>query len=187
MGYFGSYFGSSGSGSAPAFPNIANATTADAIRDRAVEVVRALVPDYVPGSRFVPYRNEGDGDFVTWCEVNANGAFRRFQIRYDGVNVQPAVSNSDHEEREVVITTAIAYPHDARAGAKQALDRDTAIDRDRDQLDWAIGMYSRPQFLLPNPDAVCVESEAQRASGESCDFLVITSRFRFRRALRRSL
>ena len=166
----------------PTYPPIANATTSDAIRDRALDVVEALKATYLPGSKFRRYLNEGAGDFVDWCEDNPASAFRRFQIRFDGVQATPAVSDTEHEERTVRLTTIVAYPHDARAGGRQALDRDTAIDRDADLLEGAIGLYSRLNFAPPHPDACWWEGDTTRVAGAACDFLVIVGLFAFRRA-----
>ncbi len=166
----------------PAFPALTNATTADAIRDRAIAVIETQTPTYIPDTKFRAYRNEGDGEFIDWCEDNPASAFRRFQVRFGGTRT-PAVSNSDHEERIVVLTTIIAYPHNARTGAKHALDRDTAIDRDYDVLEKAIGLYSRANFVAPYPDACWVEGDCVRVAGNAVDFLIITGSFSFRRVL----
>ncbi len=171
-------------GAQPPLPvGIPNATTADAIRDRALDVIEAIVPTYALGTktRFRRYPNEGKGDFVDWCEDNPESAFRRFQVRFDGTRQTPAVSNTDQEERVVRLTTIIAYPHNARTGALQALDRDTAIDRDMDVLDGAIGLYSRPNFSPPFPDACWFEGDVTRVPGNAVDFLVIVGLFSFRR------
>lgn len=183
MSWLGPWFGVAPTVAPPALPNITNATTEDAVRDRAIEVIRTLVPSYVPAVRFVPHRNEHDGEFPDWCEQNPQSALRRYQVRFDGVIETPAVSNNDHEERVVLLTTMVAYPHNAKTGAKQALDRDTAISRDRDQLDRAIGVYSRPNFIAPNPDASWTSGDTQRVRVGAVDLLIITGLFRFRRAL----
>lgn len=165
----------------PTYPVLANATTSDAIRDRALDVIEALVPTYVPGSRFRRYLNEGDGDFVDWCEDNPASCFRRVQIRFDGTIATPEVSNTEHEERAVRLTTIIAYPHNARTGGRQALDRDTAIDRDADLLEGAIGLYSRPNFVPPFPDACWFAGDTTRVAGAAVDYLVVVGDFSFRR------
>lgn len=164
---------------------IGNATTEDAIRDRAVEIIKGIVPTYIPGDRFVEHRNERDGDFLKWCEQNPASANRRFQVRFDGIQGTPEVADYVHEERPVLLTTIIAYAHTARTGRKEALDRDTAISRDRDLLDRAVGLYSRPNFSAPHPDAFWSSGDAARVPGPGgvIDFLIITGTFRFRRAL----
>lgn len=165
------------------FPPLTNATTADAIRDRAIVLVEAIAPTIAPATNFRAFRNEGSADFLAWCEANPESAFRRFQVRTSGRNLPPEVSNTDHEERIVALETIVAYPHNARAGARQALDRDTAMDRDYDALELAIGLYSRANFSAPHPDACWFDGEANRLVGDRVDFLVVSNSYSFRRSL----
>lgn len=162
---------------------IGNATTDDAIRDRLIDVIKAIVPTYIPGDRFVEHRHERDGEFGEWCQKNPASVNRRFQVRFDGALGKPEVADYVHEERPVRMTTVIAYGNTARTGRKEALDRDTVISRDRDQLDRAVGIYSRPNFTTPHPDAFWTDGDTVRVPGTIVDFLIITGTFRFRRAL----
>jgi hypothetical protein len=159
-----------------------NATTVDAIRDRIVKVIEGLAPTKLT-TRFREYLSEGDADFVTWCAENPAGALRRFQVLFDGTYALPAISCSDYEERSPVFNIIIAYPQDARAGKKQAPDRHTLIDRDLDQLEQSIGLYGRPNFAAPHPEASFLDWSSRRESGDACDFLIVTLTLRFNRAL----
>lgn len=160
-----------------------NMTTSDLIRDRAIDVIESLVPTYFPGTKFRRYRNEGDGDFLKWAENNPADALRRFQVRDDGVHGLVAVSNTDYEQRTVKLSVMIAYPHDARAGAKQALDRDTAMDRDHDSLEKAIGLYGRANFSSPYPDGCLTAWQCTRYKGTACDVLTIEASYLYVRSL----
>jgi hypothetical protein len=162
---------------------IANATTVDAVRDRIAEVIAGLTPTILDGNRFREYLYEGGADFQTWATKNTAGAFRRYQVSFDGAYALPTVSNSDYEERTPVFTIIIAYPHDARAGNKQASDRRKLIDRDHDLLVESIGLYGRANFTAPHPDAAFLDWSSTRDSVGTCDFLIVTLTLRFNRAL----
>lgn len=187
MKYWGPHFpdaasGGGGGGGTIVFPALTNATTIDAIRDRALDVIEALVPTMLAGDKFRRYRDEGDGNFEVWAEANPAAAFRRFQVDFDGAQFTPEVSNTDFEERPGHMTTIVAYPHDARAGTKQARDRKKLIDRDADLLEKGIGLYSRQNFSAPYPDAVWIAGDTRRFLGQACDFLIVTGVFNFRRS-----
>ena len=169
-----------GGSSSPSYPVLAIATTEESIRDRAIAVIAALLPRHLPRSAFVKYRNEGKGDFVEWASSNPAPAFRRYQVRSTG-GVPPEVSNTDYEERQVVLTVTIAYPANARTGPDQALDRDDIIDEDFKQLDFAIGIYGRGNFSPPNPDAMPRGATKTVVRGGAVDFLVIEEAFTYQR------
>ena len=128
-------------------------TTGSAIRDRLITVITGLTPDTVVGDRFRAYRNEGGGDFRSWAEAHASGARRRFQVRSVGDRSNPAVSNTDYEERTVTYRVLVAYPQTNRDGADAALDRDDALEADILDIDHAIGMCGRANLAAPWPDA----------------------------------
>ncbi len=158
-------------------------TTADDIVERVLDIIEALTPDTIPGSRFRRYRGEGDGDFVTWCEASPESAFRRVQARHNGSVRVPDVSNGDFEERETTITVLIAYPNDGRAGKNQTRSRDQLIGLDLDQLERAIGLYSRANFTPPNPDAFFRDWSSARIAQDACTFLSVEVTYAFYRAL----
>jgi hypothetical protein len=156
-------------------------TTAANIRDRAIAVIGALVPNSLLGQRFIKHRNERDGDFVKWCEANPAAALRRYQVRQSG-DEGPLTSNTDVEERRLKLTITVAYPQTARFGPDQALDRDDVITQDYKQLDFAIGIYGRSNFTAPYPDAMPVGFSPQTmVPGAAVDFLVIEEVFVYQR------
>lgn len=163
---------------------IGNATTADAITDRVLDIIEALVPEASPGAgRFRRYRGEGDGELIPWAEANPESAFRRVQARHSGVVGVPQVSNGDFAERDTTITVIISYPNDARAGNKQTLSRDALLGSDLDQLEKAIGLYSRANFQAPNPDACFRDWSSSRVAQTACTFLIVEVTYAFNRAL----
>jgi hypothetical protein len=155
-------------------------TTAQNIRDRAIAVIGALVPNHPLNARFIKYRNEGDGDFVAWCESVPGACFRRFQVRQTG-DEGPPVSNTDTEERKLTLTVTVAYPQNARTGPDQALDRDDIIDEDFKQLDFAVGIYGRVNFSAPYPDAMPLGMIKTIVHGQAVDFLVLEEVFVYQR------
>lgn len=170
-----------GTGVAP-MPVIANATTADLIRDRIVEILEGLTPSRLQ-TRFREFRNEGDAAFLDHCEDNPSGALRRFQVRHDGQLGIPEVSNTDFEERRGHFVLQIAYPNDGRAGSKQAISRDELISLDLDQLEQAIGLYSRANFTPPHPDAIWRDWSSSRSTLDACTYLTVEVTYAFNRAL----
>lgn len=172
------------------FPSLAHATTAAEIRSRIIDVIRGLARAELASTPFVPYRNEGRGDFRQWCEENPAKALRRFQVRDTGDDQPPAVSNTDHEEREITFVALVAYPQTGRAGQQGALDRDDLMSGDQHRIEFAIGMCGRANFAPPHPDA-CWRAESSsgarsrtaRLIGENVDYLEITQTMTFRRRM----
>lgn len=163
---------------------LANATLAASIRDRIIAVITALSPSSLAtgaGNAFHEYRNEGDGDFIAWAEKNPAAAFRRFQVRDDGTDEPPAVTNMDIEERSVTFEIVISYPQSARTGHKQALSRDDVIAADFRQIDFAVGICGRINFSPPEPDAVPRGITKRIDRRDACDYLVLTETFTYRR------
>jgi hypothetical protein len=183
MGFFGSFYGSGGSGgssSSPTFPVIANAATAESIRDRIYALIEALTPTHLSGDKFRRYRNELGADFEGWADKNAAGALRRFQVRQIGGTPQPDVSNTDFDGTELTLRISIAYPQNHRAGPTNAMDRDDAIDRDLLAIDNAIGQIARGNFSGAY-DCTPLGISDERDRVGSVDFIVITARFYYRR------
>jgi hypothetical protein len=166
---------------APSFPALAHATTAGAIRDRIIEVIRALTPSVHTGNRFEVFRDEDEANFVEWAEAFPQGAFRRFQVRDLSTDGPPPVSNTDIEERLVTFTIAVAYPQTSRMGGDAARDRDDARTADRHLIERAIGMAGRANFSSPHPDA-CWRADgsgSELVTRNGVDFLVITQTMSF--------
>lgn len=173
----------SGGGGGPSFPAIVNATTAKAIRDRAIAVLHAIAPTLMTGTdhHFRAYHNEAGADFRTYALKNSQSMFRRFQVRTDGDDDPVAVSNMDVEEAELHMTILIAYPQTARTGPTEGLGRDDVIDADRKLLNLALGIYARVNFSPPNPDAVPFGLVIRTIRDNGVDFLELKQRFTYRR------
>lgn len=156
-------------------------TTADAIRDRAITVIGELVADSLAETRFLPSRNENEGNFDRWANGNPAAALRRFQVRTRGTDRVPEVSNHDLEEHVVELIVRVAYPKTHRFGDDNALDRDDVIDQDRHAIENAIGLRGAHNFTTPWPDATWLDIpyEPARETGTACDILVIRQRMAF--------
>lgn len=147
-------------------------TTTDAIRDRMITVIGQTVPTVLTDARFRHYRNEADGNLIAYAQANPEGNLRAYQVRFDGMLGVPDCSNSDFEARKALFTVIIAYPQTAVYGKGQALDRDTAIERDQALLEKNIGLYGRANFTAPAyPDACFLDSSSRVMEGDGCDFL----------------
>lgn len=160
------------------------ASTAAAIRDRAHSLIEALTPTSDSRVPFLRYRNEGDGDFDDWVEKNPAACLRRFQVRDDGSETPPDVSNVDVDMRHITLIVRVAYPHTGRYGADQALDRDDVIDQDWGKINGKLGIYGGANF--PNEAAyACTTLGAEREvdRGAVVDVLRITARFSFWRTV----
>lgn len=183
MPWFGSWYGPSGTGGGSVvFPPLSNVTTADLIRDRIIDVIESLTPDLLAGDKFRRYRNEGNGDFEAWATANPDGAWRRFQVRDVGRDQPPEVSNTDVEERLITFSIVVAYPQTSRAGRKNALDRDTAMSHDQHDIEHAIGLTGRGNFMPPDyPDASWRSGSTTRSVRQAVDFLEIEQTMAFYR------
>src|ERR1051325_7779674 len=169
------------------YPEATTVTRAGSIRDRVIQLIAAITPtaatSSAPSNGFFAYRNEGDGSFVKFAEKNPTNAYRRFQVRDDGIDEPPAVSNMDLEERKLTFDILVAYPLNQRTGKQAALDRDDTMDEDFHAIDYAVGMYGRANFTAPYPDATPMGCSRRVEHGNACDFLVITAHFLFKRSL----
>ncbi len=157
-------------------------TTEQAIRDRMITVIAALTPTSMPLDRFVAFRNDGNASFSDWAENAPDAAFRRFQVRTLGDTAPPTVSNTDIESVEVNFLISVAYPQNHRAGQGNALGRDDIMEQDRLQIERAIGMQGRANFSGAFPDACWLANLVVRATGATCDYLVINQTMQFIRS-----
>ncbi len=157
-------------------------TTAAAIRDRMLDVIEAIVPGILASDRFLRLLEDDDAELRTWSEAFPQAAFRRVEVRDDGEDDGPAVTNLDIEERLVRFVVTIAYPHTWRTGDGGMLDLDAAMEADELQVDAAIGMAGRENFAPPHPDA-CWRLDGseppERQAGAGCSFLVFTLQMSF--------
>jgi hypothetical protein len=184
MGFFGGFFGGGGSGSTSVVytpANIANAATAETIRDQVIVLLEALPPTSLTRDAFRRYRNEEGADFTAWAEKNAAAAFRRFQVRQVGQDGAPDVSNTQFEAVELELEIRIAYPQTARYGAQNAMDRDKVRNQDWERINFAVGIYGRGNFSGTN-DCTPLGAVETREAGGKIDFLVVTARFRYQRS-----
>lgn len=156
-------------------------TTDTAIRDRMIAVIGQLTASSLAGDAFVAYRNEGGADFKTWASSNPDAAWRRFQVRFAGDADSPETTNGDIEEQHVDFVVLVAYPWSSRAGVLNALDRDTVMRQDRDQILKAIGIDGAANFAGANPDACYRGGHATFDNVGEVDFIVITQTMSFYR------
>ena len=96
-------------------------------RDRIIAVIESLTPAILSKNRFLRFRNEEGGDFAKWCLAHPEASLRRFQVRDDGTDPTPLVTNCSVDEKMITFFISVAYPQTDRAGGKGALDRDTAM------------------------------------------------------------
>ena len=165
----------------PTFPVLANATTADLIRDRIIAVIEALAPTSL-GTRFKHFLDEDDADFIAWAMRNPTGALRRFQVDWTGDDAPPETSNTDYEERMVPFVITVAYPQSERFGKLNARDRRKVMSQDQHMIEHAIGLTGRLNFSPPTyPDAVWRSGRTSRVKGNPVDFLVIEQSMAFLR------
>lgn len=155
-------------------------STAAAIRDRITALITAASPTFDSRTAFRASQNVGAAAFVTECEGNPAGCFRRFQVRDDGTEEPPEVSNTDVDMRHVVYEIRVAYPHTQRYGKDGALDRDDAIDLDWGKLEPLVGIYARSQYTGAY-DCTPLGATREIEIGQSVDFLVIRARYSYYR------
>jgi len=159
-------------------------STAAAIRDRFHVLIEALAPTSDTKVRFRRYRNEGDGNFQAFAEANPAGAHRRFQVRDDGAEDPPEVSNTDTDMRHVTYVIQVAYPATGRYGVDQALDRDDVIDQDWGAINSAIGIYGRANFTVAGGhDCTPLGAAREVIRGSTVDILEVRARASYYRTV----
>lgn len=153
------------------------------IRDRIASLLTGLAPSTLPLDRFVEFTNQQGADFLEWCETSPQASFRKFQVRHSGDFQTPDVSDNITEGVEATISTIICYPHDHRAGASQAISRDTLIASDFSAYNFKCGLYGRSNFSGLSDCVVLSPVRASRQIASVCDFLVIEQTVFFYRTL----
>lgn len=156
--------------------------TQEAIRDRVYALIEAISPSLLTPDKFRRVRNEAGADFAGWAEANPAAALRRFQVREVGEDLPPDVSNADLEAVEIQLSVSLAYPQSHRYGAANAMDRDDVMNADWKQINAAIGLYGRANFSSSH-DCTPLGASKARETGAKVDFLVVTARFRYQRAI----
>lgn len=158
------------------------ASTQAAIVDRIEALIEALDRTSLIGNRLRASRNEDGADFQEWAEQSDTAALRRFQAIDIGDEDPPEVSNTTTDLRHFTVTILVAYPHTARYGSSQALDRRRVMNEDWGRINGTagIGIYGRANF---SGDYDCTPLGADREviRGASCDFLEIRARFSYYR------
>jgi hypothetical protein len=170
-----------GVASEPEYPQLAHATTEEAIRHRIIAIIAALDPALLGEDRFRVYRNDGKGDFTAAMEAAPAGALRRFQVDDVTTGAPPEVSNVSFMELLVTFQVTVAYPHTGRYGAEQAFDRADVMKSDKHQIEFAIGLHGRGNFTSPNPDTCWRDGSDTVVEGSACDYLVLTLTYAFYR------
>ena len=156
-------------------------STAAAIRDRAITVIKAIVPSSDSTLHFIPFENEFAADFRYAMNGAPDGGHRRFQVRTTGLGRGPTVTNSDVEERILELEVVVAYPQDHRWGADNALDRDDVMEQDRNLIETEIGVRGAANFTASTADACWLDAdfEIPFERDSACDFLVIRQRMSY--------
>jgi hypothetical protein len=186
MGWFSStWFGPASSGGAVTYipANIANAATAETIRDRIYALIEAIAPTALSGDKFRKYRNEGTADFDADMEKSPAGAFRRFQVRQVGDDEPPPVSNTQYELAVAEFEIRIAYPQTHRYGRDNGMDRDDVMNADWLRINGpgGIGIYGRGNFSGTN-DCTPLGATKTREAGGKVDYLVVRARYEYQRS-----
>lgn len=148
-------------------------TTAAAIRSRLAELVVAASRPDVP---FREHRHDQDGDFIAWAEAHPDAALRRFSVRLEVKDADPALLTLVEEWREALLVVLVAYPKSNRFGVLNALSLDDAMRADQMLLEATIGVRGGSNLAgiatpLPRSD-----SAIAWAGGEVCDFLIVSQR-----------
>jgi hypothetical protein len=156
-------------------------TTIYALQNRIVSLIEALTPALHVTPKFRHALDEDGADFRTWATAQKAAALRRFQVRADGADQSPAVSDTMVENRMVIFETVIAYPQTLRAGKLGARDRDRMMVLDQHAIENAIGLRGYGNFTSSNPNASFVAdgSSTTREEGDGVDFLVIVQAMRY--------
>lgn len=156
--------------------------TIAAIRDRCHALIEALTPTSNSRAKFRRYRNDGDGSFDAWVETNPASCLRRFQIRDDGGEDPPEVSDTLTDLRHATLMVRVAYPHSQRYGADGALDRDDVMDQDWGLINGKLGIYGRSNFTSTY-DCTPLGATRDVERGAVADILIVTVRVSFYRAV----
>lgn len=159
-----------------------NVTTAEAIRDYVISLIRALTPTTQPSARFIPHNHERDGKFEAWCEAKGSAPFRRFSVRSVHTDRRPRTSNLYVEEHFLTLEMLFAYPMTSRTGKDGALDRDDTADLDRKLITQAVCVNGYANFVgAVNPNATPLAEGDPVSFRElaGVELLVITQTYRY--------
>lgn len=158
--------------------------TQSTIRDRILDLIEALDPISETRSKFRRHRNEGDGEFQTWCDSYQTACLRRFQVE-DFSLAGPSYSNTDVDMRECEMVISVAYPQTQRFGEGAALSRRTVIEQDFGEIEKLMGIYGRAWFFSEHDCTPLGLGEPQFdiQKNDGYDLLVIRARFSYYRSV----
>ena len=114
-------------------------TTLDAIRDEQIAVLQALTPKALASVKFRTALDELD--FRTWAQAESLAAFRRFTIEDNYTYDAPEIHGGDVVFRRPLVDVIVAYPRDYRYGGTNRRGMRDVMDQDREQIDYAIGVW----------------------------------------------
>mgnify|MGYP001566961644 CR=1 FL=1 len=120
--------------------------TLESLRDRIIVLITALTPTSLTGDKFRGSLDESEADFRKAAEAAPAGCLRRFQVRNDGSDDLPAVSNADTAQLRAKLRILVAYPQTHRYGGSAGRDRDDVIDQDWRKINFSVGVYGRANF-----------------------------------------
>jgi hypothetical protein len=130
-------------------------TTPEAIRDRLVELITAIVPTSHVRQRFEVHREELP--IRDWAEVNPASCLRRFSVRWLGPVRSPHVSGGDVELVDRDLEVVVTYPTSARHGLKQLADLERVIAEDAAKINQTVGTIGHATRAATTP-AVTIRS-----------------------------
>lgn len=158
--------------------------TQGTIRDRIFDLLEALDLVTETRTKLRRYRNEGDGEFTTWCEAHTSACLRRFQVEDFSVG-GPQSSNVDTDMRWCEMVITVAYPHGQRFGDQGATARRTVIEQDFGEIEKLVGIYGRGWFFHSHDCTPLGLGEPQFEIQKNAgfDLLVIRAQFSYWRAV----
>lgn len=155
-------------------------TTPGTIRDRMLVLIEAIVPAVHAGQRFRAHREQLS--FRAWAEANPAACLRRFTVRSAGATTQARVTSTQYEQVEDDFVIEIAYPNDARHGAKPALGVDDVVASDAVKVEAAVGVSSADS-ALKLAASIFRPGDVIRDDAGAVTFLSITYRVEYARSL----
>lgn len=169
-------------------------TTVDLIRDRAAQLVAALVPMSHAGDAFVLDPGEDGADFRARAR-RAPACFRWTQVRETSTSSIPEVSDQTVEETFCTLEVIVAYPANHRTGDGAAYRRDAVIRQDYVRINKLLGWCGRANFPAGSAYDACWRGAGEPGGGvpmvveravegaPPVDFLVMRFTYSFQLAL----
>lgn len=120
-------------------------TSAAAIRDTMITVIRGLTPAALSSDTFRLYR-EDQVAFQTWAVQNPASCFRWYSLLDTGVRAPPSVMGGNYQRDQVTFELVVGYPQNNRYGPDAGRDREDLIEQDQRQLEAAIGPFGAAAY-----------------------------------------